>query len=154
MMHITVGLLIWFWCIHLQKSMSLQSIPNIAMFFVFFPTLSPSMLQSFCFTKARFSLILLAVNLGMQASFSGILLSDDFALAGVNVEEEVDNARTWRQTIAHDWRYMDLSQTSFLPLRKALGRDTSSGGFQSALIESSMILPLELIDMKNIYIYL
>ena len=36
MMHITVGLLIWFWCIHLQKSMSLQSIPNIAMFFVFF----------------------------------------------------------------------------------------------------------------------
>lgn len=61
-----------------------------------------------------FSLILLAVNLGMQASFSGILLSDDFALAGVNVEEEVDNARTWRQTIAHDWRYMDLSQTSLV----------------------------------------
>ena len=112
------------------------------------------MLQSFCFTKARFSLILLAVNLGMQASFSGILLSDDFALAGVNVEEEVDNARTWRQTIAHDWRYMDLSQTSFLPLRKALGRDTSSGGFQSAFIESSMILPLELIDMKYIYIFI
>eukprot|EP00435_Cladocopium_sp_Y103_P054786 s468_g18.t1 len=61
-----------------------------------------------------FSLILLLVNLGMQASFSGILLSDDFALAGVNVEEEVDNARMWRQTIAHDWRYMDLSQTSLV----------------------------------------
>ena len=90
------------------------SISNIAMFFVFFSFfVRRSPFQS-CFT--RFSLILLAVNLGMQASFSGILLSDDFALAGVNVDEEVDNARTWRQTIAHDWRYMDLSETSVLPL--------------------------------------
>jgi len=80
-------------------------------------------------------LILLAVNLGMQASFSGILLSDDFALAGVNVEEEVDNARTWRQTIAHDWRYMDLSQTSFLPLRKALGTPLL-GGFKALLLKA------------------
>ena len=35
-----------------------------------------------------FAVLLLLVNLGMQAMFSGILLSDDFAGAGVQVEEE------------------------------------------------------------------
>ncbi|CAE7289940.1 VPS11 [Symbiodinium natans] len=61
-----------------------------------------------------FSMLLLIVNLGMQAMFSGILLSDDFAGAGVQVEEERENARRWRIGIAHDWRYMDLSETSLV----------------------------------------
>jgi hypothetical protein len=50
----------------------------------------------------------------MQAMFSGILLSDNFAGAGVQVEEERENARRWRVSIAHDWRYMDLSETSLV----------------------------------------
>ena len=57
-------------------------------------------------------MLLLLVNLGMQAMFSGILLSDNFAGARVQVEEETENARRWRVSIAHDWRYMDLSETS------------------------------------------
>eukprot|EP00435_Cladocopium_sp_Y103_P073536 s29_g44.t1 len=61
-----------------------------------------------------FAVLLLLVNLGMQAMFSGILLSDDFAGAGVQVEEERENARRWRVSIAHDWRYMDLSETSLV----------------------------------------
>lgn len=61
-----------------------------------------------------FSLILLLVNLGMQVMFSLILFTDDFAGDSVNVEEEVENARKWRTSIAHDWRHMDLGQTSLV----------------------------------------
>ncbi|CAK9019588.1 unnamed protein product [Durusdinium trenchii] len=59
-----------------------------------------------------FSSILLIVNIGMQAMFSTILFSEHFAGAGVDVEEELEHARLWRTSIAHDWRYMDLSETS------------------------------------------
>eukprot|EP00435_Cladocopium_sp_Y103_P072928 s29_g41.t2 len=61
-----------------------------------------------------FAVLLFLVNLGMQAMFSSILLSDDFNDAGVQVEEERENARKWRMSIAHDWRYMDLSETSLV----------------------------------------
>ena len=61
-----------------------------------------------------FAMLLFLVNLGMQALFSSILLSDDFTEAGVQVEEEKENARRWRVSIAHDWRYMDLSETSLV----------------------------------------
>lgn len=61
-----------------------------------------------------FSLLLLFLNLAMQAMFSGILLSDDFAGDGMNVEEERANARRWRLSVAHDFRYMDLSERSLV----------------------------------------
>ena len=50
----------------------------------------------------------------MQVMFSLILFTDDFAGDSVNVEEEVENARKWRTSIAHDWRHMDLGQTSLV----------------------------------------
>ena len=42
-----------------------------------------------------------------EAMFSMILFSEHFAGAGVDVEEELEHARLWRTSIAHDWRYMD-----------------------------------------------
>ncbi|CAE7893061.1 unnamed protein product, partial [Symbiodinium necroappetens] len=51
--------------------------------------------------------LLIAVNLGMQIAFSAILLSEPFM--GETFDENVDSARIWRRSMAHDDAYVDLS---------------------------------------------
>ncbi|CAE7316112.1 unnamed protein product, partial [Symbiodinium sp. CCMP2456] len=56
--------------------------------------------------------LLIAVNLGMQIAFSAILLSEPFM--GETFDENVDSARIWRRSMAHDDSYVDLSGTSLV----------------------------------------
>ena len=44
----------------------------------------------------------------------GILLSDGFM--GEDFSEEARNAQVWRTSVAHDYKYMDLAQTSLVSL--------------------------------------
>eukprot|EP00439_Symbiodinium_sp_Y106_P069649 s538_g12.t1 len=57
-----------------------------------------------------FAVLLLLINLGMQVMFAEVILGPSFM--GSPFEEEVDTARRWRAGIAHDYKYMDLQQTS------------------------------------------
>ncbi|CAL1172819.1 unnamed protein product, partial [Cladocopium goreaui] len=59
-----------------------------------------------------YAVLLLLVNCGMQVMFSGILLSDGFM--GEDFSEEKENAEIWRTSVAHDYKYMDLAQTSLV----------------------------------------
>eukprot|EP00434_Breviolum_minutum_P025217 symbB.v1.2.022277.t1/scaffold1968.1/size94324/10 len=59
-----------------------------------------------------YAVLLLFVNCGMQVMFSGILLSDGFM--GEDFSEEAHNAQVWRTSVAHDYKYMDLAQTSLV----------------------------------------
>ena len=55
--------------------------------------------------------LLLIASAGMQITFSVILLSPSF-LGEPFDESQVDVAREWRNSVAHDSRYMDLARTS------------------------------------------
>ncbi|CAE7572710.1 hypothetical protein AK812_SmicGene25178 [Symbiodinium microadriaticum] len=57
-----------------------------------------------------FSLMLLLLNLGMQVMFSYIILGSSFM--GSEFAEEIQAARRWRIGSAHDYRYLDSTQTS------------------------------------------
>ncbi|CAJ1327983.1 unnamed protein product [Effrenium voratum] len=57
-----------------------------------------------------YSVLLLLLNLGMQAMFSGILMSEGFM--GSDFSHEVSHAKLWRTSVAHDIKYMDLAATS------------------------------------------
>ncbi|CAE7530198.1 unnamed protein product [Symbiodinium microadriaticum] len=58
------------------------------------------------------ALLLIAVNVGMQIAFSAILLSEPFM--GETFDENVDSARIWRRSVAHDDAYVDLAGTSLV----------------------------------------
>ena len=59
-----------------------------------------------------FALLLVLLNLLMQGSFSVILLSEYFM--GQPFETNVQSAKDWRTSIAHDSRYLDLAGTSLV----------------------------------------
>ncbi|CAJ1359734.1 unnamed protein product [Effrenium voratum] len=59
-----------------------------------------------------FAIMLLLLNLGMQAMFSYIILGEDFM--GPEFASHVSDARRWRTSIAHDHKYMDLAATSLV----------------------------------------
>ncbi|CAE7217352.1 serS [Symbiodinium sp. CCMP2592] len=54
--------------------------------------------------------LLLIVSGGLQIAFSIILLSPDFL--GEPFENHIQNVEKWRVGVAHDYRHMDLAQTS------------------------------------------
>ena len=59
-----------------------------------------------------FAVLLVLLNLLMQGSFSQILLSEYFM--GEPFETNLQSAKTWRTSIAHDSRYLDLAGTSLV----------------------------------------
>ena len=59
-----------------------------------------------------FAVLLVLLNLLMQGSFSQILLSEYFM--GEPFETKLQDAKTWRTSIAHDSRYLDLAGTSLV----------------------------------------
>ena len=56
------------------------------------------------------AILLLLLNLGMQIMFAYVILGPSFM--GAEFSEEIATAQRWRDGIAHDYKYMDLSQTS------------------------------------------
>lgn len=56
--------------------------------------------------------LLLLSSAGMQITFSVILLGKDFL--GDAFREQIDIAKAWRRSVAHDHRHMDLAQTSLI----------------------------------------
>ncbi|CAE7790008.1 unnamed protein product [Symbiodinium sp. CCMP2456] len=59
-----------------------------------------------------FAGILVFLSLGMQAAFSWILLTDDFI--GEGFDAQMDSAKTWRTSVAHDHKHMDLADRSLV----------------------------------------
>lgn len=57
-----------------------------------------------------FSILLLLLNAAMQILFTSILLSPSFL--GNGFDEQVEGARIWRRSSAHDAKNMDLAQRS------------------------------------------
>lgn len=57
-----------------------------------------------------FAILLLLLNFGMQVMFSYIIMGPSFT--GSDFKGEVLSAQRWRERIAHDYKYMDLKQTS------------------------------------------
>ncbi|CAE7353229.1 serS [Symbiodinium sp. CCMP2592] len=56
--------------------------------------------------------LLLIASAGLQIAFSIILLSPDFL--GQPFESHIQSAESWRVGVAHDYRHMDLAQTSLV----------------------------------------
>lgn len=56
--------------------------------------------------------LLLLSSAGMQITFSVILLGKDFL--GDAFREQIDIAKDWRRSVAHDHKHMDLAQTSLI----------------------------------------
>ncbi|CAE7324409.1 unnamed protein product [Symbiodinium pilosum] len=54
--------------------------------------------------------ILLFASMAMQMTFCIILLTEDFL--GQPFSEQIQIAQNWRRSVAHDYKYMDLEQTS------------------------------------------
>lgn len=61
---------------------------------------------------ALFSVLILLANVVMQTLFINILFNKSFL--GDPFETNVKNTRIWRTSLAHSFRYMDLSQTSLV----------------------------------------
>ena len=59
-----------------------------------------------------FALLLMLLNIMMQASFSAILLTPAFM--GPGFETKIASARTWRTSVAHDYKHLDLADTSLV----------------------------------------
>lgn len=59
-----------------------------------------------------FSILLLLLNLGMQAAFSIIILDEDFM--GIPFRKQEEFAKRWRTSMAHDYQYMDLAGRSLV----------------------------------------
>ena len=59
-----------------------------------------------------FGAVLLLLNFGMQAAFSWVLLTDAFI--GEPFETRVESAKIWRTSVAHDYKYLDLADTSLV----------------------------------------
>ncbi|CAE7260639.1 unnamed protein product [Symbiodinium microadriaticum] len=59
-----------------------------------------------------FAIILVLLNLFMQVAFTWVLLSEGFM--GDGLEKEIDSAKIWRTSVAHDAKYLDLSSTSLV----------------------------------------
>ncbi|CAE7926720.1 unnamed protein product [Symbiodinium necroappetens] len=55
--------------------------------------------------------LLLIASAGMQIAFCAILLTPSF-LGDPFDEAQVTVAQEWRNSAAHDWKYMDLAKTS------------------------------------------
>jgi len=58
------------------------------------------------------AVVLLVGSFTVQCLFFVILLSENFL--GEPFEEQLQNAILWRQTVAHDYKYMDPAQTSLI----------------------------------------
>ena len=63
-----------------------------------------------------FSILLLLLNAAMQILFTSILLSPSFL--GNGFDEQVEGARIWRRSSAHDAKNMDLAQRSLVLSRE------------------------------------
>eukprot|EP00438_Fugacium_kawagutii_P016809 Skav203768 [mRNA] locus=scaffold206:110403:111860:+ [translate_table: standard] len=59
-----------------------------------------------------FAVLLLLLNLTMQASFSAILLTGAFM--GNDFEANIRGAKDWRTSVAHDYKHLDLADTSLV----------------------------------------
>ncbi|CAJ1440318.1 unnamed protein product [Effrenium voratum] len=59
-----------------------------------------------------FAATLILLNLAMQASFSGILLSRAFM--GEDFVSKISSAKIWRTSVAHDYKHLDLADTSLV----------------------------------------
>ncbi|CAK9040758.1 unnamed protein product [Durusdinium trenchii] len=59
-----------------------------------------------------FSILLMLLNLGMQAGFSYIILGEGFM--GSEFALQLDFARRWRSSFAHDHKYLDLTSRSLV----------------------------------------
>lgn len=59
-----------------------------------------------------FAVLLLVVNLCVQAGFSGIILTPDFM--GQPFEHQIVYAEEWRRSVAHDHKYADLADISLV----------------------------------------
>ena len=59
-----------------------------------------------------FSILLLLLNLGMQAAFTIIISTDDFM--GIPFGHQTNFAKRWRISIAHDYQFLDLAGRSLV----------------------------------------
>ena len=59
-----------------------------------------------------FAVLLVFLNLGMQTAFSWVLLSDSFM--GAAFDSNIDHAKKWRTSVAHDYKFIDLADTSLV----------------------------------------
>eukprot|EP00439_Symbiodinium_sp_Y106_P026093 s1473_g3.t1 len=59
-----------------------------------------------------YAVVLLLVNCAMQIMFALILLDEGFM--GEDFETQKHNAQIWRTSVAHDYKYMDLAETSLV----------------------------------------
>ncbi|CAK9099102.1 unnamed protein product [Durusdinium trenchii] len=56
--------------------------------------------------------LMLVISAGLQITFSMILLTEDFL--GQPFTSQIAAATAWRQKVAHDYKHMDLAQTSLV----------------------------------------
>jgi len=59
-----------------------------------------------------FAGLLVLLNFFMQGAFSWVLLTDAFI--GEAFETRVESAKIWRTSVAHDFKYLDLADTSLV----------------------------------------
>ena len=59
-----------------------------------------------------FAAMLVLLNFGMQTAFTYVLLSDGFM--GESLEKDIESAKIWRTSVAHDAKYLDLADTSLV----------------------------------------
>ena len=67
---------------------------------------------SFGWFDSIFAATLVLLNLAMQASFSAILLTRAFM--GDDFETKIRGAEVWRTSVAHDFKHLDLADTSLV----------------------------------------
>ena len=119
--------------VHLDKK-SAWSVP-----FVLF--LAPGVSESLV------AFLLLLVNGVMQVLFSYIIFSNEFL--GDDFSQKRDEAITWRRSYAHDYKYMDLTDTSLAS--KVCDEDGSLifSNLQAALVEEiNQFLGLQVMEFE------
>ena len=103
--------------------------------------LAPGVWESFV------AFLLLLVNGVMQVLFSYIIFSNEFL--GADFSQKRDEAITWRRSYAHDYKYMDLTDTSLAS--KVCDEDGSLifSNLQAALVEDiNQFLGLQVMEFE------
>ncbi|CAJ1403798.1 unnamed protein product [Effrenium voratum] len=80
-----------------------------------------------------FSILLLLLNLGMQAAFTIIISTDDFK--GIPFWRQINYAKRWRVSVAHNHQYLDLSGRSLVSRVCAVDGALILSNTQATLVE-------------------
>ena len=80
-----------------------------------------------------FSILLLLLNLGMQAAFTIIISTDDFR--GIPFWHQINYAKRWRISMAHDYQYLDMAGRSLVSRVCAMDGALILSTTQASLVE-------------------